>query len=83
MFGGPLAMSKTCPLTTMLRNGAGQKGLATATHWIAEQCVVKPFRKSELPPPPVLLFSKLNQMFLGYFHPENIFLDNVNKSFLG
>ena len=28
---------------------------------------------------PVLLFSKLNKIFFGYFDPENIFLDNKNK----
>ena len=27
----------------------------------------------------VLLFSKLNKMFLGYFDPEKIFLDNEIK----
>ena len=27
----------------------------------------------------VLLFSKLNKIFFGYFDPENIFLDNKNK----
>ena len=27
----------------------------------------------------VLLFSKLNQIFFGYFDPEKIFLDNKNK----
>ena len=27
----------------------------------------------------VLLFSKLNNIFVGYFDPENIFLDNENK----
>ena len=27
----------------------------------------------------VLLFSKLNKTFFGYFDPENIFLDNKNK----
>ena len=27
----------------------------------------------------VLLFSKLNQKFFGYFDPENILLDNENK----
>ena len=27
----------------------------------------------------VLPFSKLNEMFFGYFDPENIFLDNKNK----
>ena len=27
----------------------------------------------------VLPFSKLNKIFLGYFDPENIFLDNKNK----
>ena len=30
-------------------------------------------------PPPVLLFSKINKIFVGYFDPENIFLDNENK----
>ena len=29
--------------------------------------------------PPVLLFSKLNKIFFGYFDPVNIFLDNENK----
>ena len=28
---------------------------------------------------PVLLFSKLNKMFFGYFDPQNIFLDNKIK----
>ena len=28
---------------------------------------------------PVLLFSKSNKLFIGYFDPENIFLDNENK----
>ena len=28
---------------------------------------------------PVLLFSKLNKMFFGYFDPENMLLDNENK----
>ena len=28
---------------------------------------------------PVLPFSKLNKIFLGYFDPENIFLDNENN----
>ena len=28
---------------------------------------------------PVLLFSKLNTIFFGYFDPENILLDNENK----
>ena len=28
---------------------------------------------------PVLLFSKLNKMFFGYFDPENIFLHNENN----
>ena len=32
---------------------------------------------------PVLLFSKLNKMFFGYFDPEHIFLDNENKYFSG
>ena len=27
----------------------------------------------------VLPFSKLNKMFVGYFNPQNIFLDNKNK----
>ena len=27
----------------------------------------------------VLLFSKLNEIFSGYFDPENIFVDNENK----
>ena len=31
----------------------------------------------------VLLFSKLNKIFSGYFDPENIFKDNKNKYFLG
>ena len=30
-------------------------------------------------PIPVLLFSKLNKTFFGYFDPENSFLDNENK----
>ena len=30
-------------------------------------------------PYPVLLFSKLNEMFFGYFDLENIFVDNENK----
>ena len=30
-------------------------------------------------PQPALPFSKLNKMFLGYFDPENIFIDNENK----
>ena len=29
--------------------------------------------------PAVLLFSKLNKTFFGYFHPENVFQDNENK----
>ena len=32
---------------------------------------------------PVLLFSKLNKMFFGYFDPEKIFLDNENTNFRG
>ena len=28
---------------------------------------------------PVLLFSKSNEFFFGYFDPKNIFLDNKNK----
>ena len=28
---------------------------------------------------PVLLFSKLNTTFVGYFDPEKIFLDNENR----
>ena len=28
---------------------------------------------------PVLLFSKQNKIFVGYFEPEDIFLDNENK----
>ena len=32
---------------------------------------------------PVLLFSKLNEIFLGNFDPENIFLDNENNYFSG
>ena len=28
---------------------------------------------------PVLLFSKLNKIIVGYFDPEKIFLDNENK----
>ena len=28
---------------------------------------------------PVLLFSKQNKTCLGYFDPENIFVDDVNK----
>ena len=28
---------------------------------------------------PVLLFSKLNKIFFGYFDPQNIFLDNEVK----
>ena len=27
----------------------------------------------------VLLFSKLNKIFFGYFHPEKFFVDNKNK----
>ena len=27
----------------------------------------------------ILLFSKLNKILVGYFHPCNIFLDNENK----
>ena len=27
----------------------------------------------------VLLFSKLNKIFFGFFEPENIFFDNKNK----
>ena len=33
--------------------------------------------------PSVLPFSKLNKMFIGYFDPENMFLDNENKYFWG
>ena len=29
--------------------------------------------------PAVLLFSKLNKIFFGYFDPENIFVDNKHK----
>ena len=29
--------------------------------------------------PPVLLSSKLNKIFFGYFDPKNIFLDNEIK----
>ena len=32
---------------------------------------------------PVLLFSKLNEIFLEYFDPENIYLDNENKKLRG
>ena len=32
---------------------------------------------------PVFLFSKLDKMFLGYFDPENVLLDNENKLFFG
>ena len=32
---------------------------------------------------PVKFFSKLNNLFVGYFHPINIFLDNKNKYFSG
>ena len=31
----------------------------------------------------VLLFSKLNKIFFGYFAPENLFLDNENKYLSG
>ena len=31
----------------------------------------------------VRLISKLNKMFLGYFEPESIFLDNENKQTSG
>ena len=31
----------------------------------------------------MLLFSKLNKMFFGYFDPVNIFLDNENNYFFG
>jgi hypothetical protein len=31
----------------------------------------------------VLLFSKLNNIFFGYFDPKKIFLDNENKLFSG
>ena len=34
-------------------------------------------------PHAVLLFSKLNQTFFGYFHPENIYIHDTNKYFLG
>ena len=34
---------------------------------------------SEVVSLPVILFSKLNKMFFGYFDPENIVLDNENK----
>ena len=33
--------------------------------------------------PPVLLLSKLNKMFFGYFDPVNILLDNENTYFSG
>ena len=32
---------------------------------------------------PVLLFSNLNEIFFGYFDPENIYLDNKNNYFSG
>ena len=31
----------------------------------------------------VLLFSKINKMFFGYFDPENIFLDNEIQKLWG
>ena len=31
----------------------------------------------------VLLFSKLNKIFFGYFDPQNILLDNENKKIRG
>ena len=31
----------------------------------------------------VLLFSKVSKLFLGYFDPEKIFLDNESKYFSG
>ena len=31
----------------------------------------------------MLLFSKLNKIFFGYFDPENILLDNEKKIFRG
>ena len=31
----------------------------------------------------VLLFSNLNKIFVGFFEPVNIFLDNENKYFWG
>ena len=31
----------------------------------------------------VLPFSKLNNFILGYFDPQNIFIDNENKYFSG
>ena len=33
--------------------------------------------------PHVLLFSQVNKLFLGYFDPKKIFIDNDNKYFLG
>ena len=33
--------------------------------------------------PTVLLFSNLNEIFFGYFDPENIYLDNKNNHFSG
>ena len=32
---------------------------------------------------PVLPFSNLNEIFFGYFDPENIYLDNKNNYFSG
>ena len=31
----------------------------------------------------VILYSKLNKMFYGYFDPENMFLNNESKYFFG
>ena len=44
-----------------------------------KEYIKKPVLHNVLWWPAVLLFSKLNKLFFGYFDPENILLDNKNK----
>ena len=46
---------------------------STTAAQLAQRCAIKP----------VLLFSKLNRIFLGYFDPDNIFFYYKNKYFSG
>ena len=58
--------------TYVTRGYAQQTGYEACQHDLKEK-VMSPSWS------PVLPFSKLNKIFFGYFDPENIFLDNLNK----
>ena len=77
--------SQTCTDNVLTRTGTTTATIDSCSkhaHWSSMYCV-QPFRCPEkvfgtLPnkSPAVLLFSKLNKIFFGYFDPENTILDS-------